>query len=251
MKSESRYSLLDRTLHRLAFSTIEIQKVLAGLEDKVYSKDLSRVEIDRPVFITSLPRAGTTLLLDVIASAGSFASHTYRNLPFLLIPLLWNTISGGGRKRNEIEIERAHGDGMTITYDSHEAFEEVLWRAFWPDKYLEDRVLVWEAEEHDPHDEFDGFFKSHIRKLLLLRGAPATSQRTTPTSRAYRSCFQCSLRLRCWCRFVDRSTTRYPCGDSTRTSRRFTQTNPSRSATWRTSGTMTLEPICDLLLSET
>ena len=31
-----------------------------------------------------------------------------------------------------VEIERAHGDGMTIGYDSHEAFEEVLWRAFWP-----------------------------------------------------------------------------------------------------------------------
>ena len=34
MKSESRYSLLDRTLHRLAFSTIEIQKGLADLEDR-------------------------------------------------------------------------------------------------------------------------------------------------------------------------------------------------------------------------
>ena len=171
MKSESRYTVLDRALHRLAFSTIEIQKGLSDLEDKVYGQNLARVEIDRPVFITSLPRAGTTLLLDVIASTGSFGSHTYRDLPFLLIPLLWNTISGGRRRRNGIEIERAHGDGMTIGYDSHEAFEEVLWRAYWPHKYLEDRILAWEAEERDPHDEFDGFFRSHIRKLLLLRGA--------------------------------------------------------------------------------
>ena len=170
-KSESRYSLLDRALHRLAFSTIEIQKGLADLEDKVYSKDLARMEIDRSVFITSLPRAGTTLLLDVIASTGSFGSHTYRDLPFLLMPLLWNTISSGGGKRNGIEIERAHGDGMTIGYDSHEAFEEVLWRAYWPHKYLEDRILTWEEEDRDPHDEFDSFFRSHIRKLLLLRGA--------------------------------------------------------------------------------
>ena len=172
MKSESRYTALDRALHRLAFSTIEIQKGLADLEDKVYGQNLARVEIDRPVFITSLPRAGTTLLLDVIASTGSFGSHTYRDLPFLLIPLLWNTISGGSRRRNGIEIERAHGDGMTIGYDSHEAFEEVLWRAYWPHKYLEDRILAWDAEERDPHDEFDGFFRSHIRKLLFLRGAP-------------------------------------------------------------------------------
>ena len=170
MKSESRYTALDRALHRLAFSTIEIQKGLADLEDKVYSKDLARMEVDRPVFITSLPRAGTTLLLDVIASTGSFGSHTYRDLPFVLIPLLWDTVSGGGRRQNESEIERAHGDGMTISYDSHEAFEEVLWRAYWPHKYVEDRILTWGAEDRDPHDEFDSFFRSHVRKLLLLRG---------------------------------------------------------------------------------
>ena len=171
MKSESRYSVLDRALHRLAFSTIELQKGLADLEDKVYAGKFSGMEVGPPVFVTSLPRAGTTLLMDVIASAGSFGSHTYRDLPFLLIPLLWDTISGGGRRRNGIEIERAHGDGMTISYDSHEAFEEVLWRAFWPAKYLEDRILTWGAEDRDPHDEFDGFFRYHIRKLLFLRGA--------------------------------------------------------------------------------
>ena len=171
MKSESRYSFLDRTLHRLAFSTIEIQKGLADLEDRVYGRNLARIEIDRPVFITSLPRAGTTLLLDVIASTGSFGSHTYRDLPFVLIPLLWDTVSGGVRRQNESEIERAHGDGMTISYDSHEAFEEVLWRAYWPHKYVEDRILTWGAKDHDPHDEFDGFFRSHVRKLLFLRGA--------------------------------------------------------------------------------
>ena len=171
MKSESRYSFLDRTLHRLAFSTIEIQKGLADLEDRVYSRNLARIEIDRPVFITSLPRAGTTLLLDVIASTGSFGSHTYRDLPFVLIPLLWDTVSGGGRRQNESEIERAHGDGMTISYDSYEAFEEVLWRAYWPHKYVEDRILTWAAEDRDPHDEFENFFRSHVRKLLFLRGA--------------------------------------------------------------------------------
>ena len=171
MKFESRYSMLDRALHCLAFSTIEIQKGLADLEDRVYSGQLTRIEIDRPVFITSLPRAGTTLLLDVIASTGSFGSHVYRDLPFLLIPMLWSTISGGWRRQEDELIERAHGDGMNIGYDSHEAFEEVLWRAYWPDKYLEDRILTWAADDRDPHGEFNEFFRSHVRKLMLLRGA--------------------------------------------------------------------------------
>ena len=171
MRFESRYSKLDRALHRMAFSTIEIQKGLADLEDRVYASQLAKREVDRPVFITSLPRAGTTLLLDVIASTGSFGSHIYRDLPFLLIPVLWNAISGPGRRQNGSEIERAHGDGMTIGYDSHEAFEEVLWRAYWPHKYLDDRILTWAKDDRDPHDEFNGFFRSHLRKLLLLRDA--------------------------------------------------------------------------------
>lgn len=171
MKFESRYSRLDRALHRLAFSTIEVQKGLADLEDRVYAGQLARIETGPPVFITSLPRAGTTLLLGVLASSGTFGSHIYRDLPFLLIPLLWNTISGGARRRDERLVERAHQDGMTIGYDSNEAFEEVLWQAYWPQKYLEDRILPWEASDRDPHDEFNGFFKSHLRKLLLLRSA--------------------------------------------------------------------------------
>ena len=171
MKSESRYSRLDRALHRLAFSTIEVQKGLADLEDRMYAGRLERMEAGPPVFITSLPRAGTTLLLDVLASTGTFGSHIYRDLPFLLIPLLWNAISGGGRRKDERLIERAHGDGMTIGYDSNEAFEEVLWQAYWPQKYLEDRILPWEANDRDPHEEFNGFFESHLRKLLLLRNA--------------------------------------------------------------------------------
>ena len=171
MKFESRYSRLDRALHRLAFSTIEVQKGLADLEDRVYAGRLARIEAGPPVFITSLPRAGTTLLLEVLASSGTFGSHIYRDLPFLLIPLLWNAISGGGRQRDDRLVERAHGDGMSIGYDSSEALEEVLWQAYWPQKYLGDRILLWEASERDAHEEFNGFFESHLRKLLLLRNA--------------------------------------------------------------------------------
>ena len=80
MSRQNSYSRLDRILHRLAFSTIELQKALADLEDRVYASRFSQIEVDRPVFITSLPRAGTTLLLEIVASLDAFASHTYRDI---------------------------------------------------------------------------------------------------------------------------------------------------------------------------
>ena len=170
MPFQDRYSKLDRLLHRWAFSAVEIQKALADVEARLYARHLDGIEIDRPVFITALPRAGTTLLLETLSSLDMFATHTYRNMPFLLIPLLWNALSRRFRAPEAV-VERAHGDGMTIGFDSPEAFEEVLWRAFWPEKYLDDCIAPWTATDEDVHREFGPFIKSHLAKMIALRAA--------------------------------------------------------------------------------
>ena len=168
MKFQDRYSQLDRLLHRLAFSTIEIQKALADIEDRVYAKRFSGITIDRPVFLTALPRAGTTLLLETLSRLKTFVTHTYRNMPFLLIPLLWHTFSHRFRVP-DTPVSRAHDDGMTIGFDSPEAFEEIVWRAFWPDKYPADRIVTWTAADEDTHEEFAPFITNHVAKLIALR----------------------------------------------------------------------------------
>jgi hypothetical protein len=167
---KNRYSKLDRLLHAMAFSSIDFQKAVSDIEDRIYAKRIADIEIDRPVFITSLPRAGTTLFLDLISSLDTFFAHTYRDMPFLLIPLLWNVISHRFQK-SDVFLERAHGDGMSINYDSVEAFEEVLWHAFWQEKYLDDRIELWTACDLDIDKEFELFIKSHLRKLIMLRSS--------------------------------------------------------------------------------
>jgi len=168
MKFENRYSKLDRMLHHLAFSSINIQKSLAHIEDHIYAKALANVGIDRPVFITSLPRSGTTLLLEILGSLDVFSAHTYRQMPFILLPLLWDKISRHFRT-SDIAHERAHGDGMTYSLDSVEGFEEILWHAFWPEKYQTDRINLWYEHDQDSDQEFDLFMRNHIRKILTLR----------------------------------------------------------------------------------
>ena len=177
MTFENRYSRIDRLLHRFAFSIIGIQKVMADIEDRIYAKRFTDVKIDRPVFITSLPRAGTTLFLELISALDSFAVHTYRQMPFVSIPLLWHDISRWFQTSDTVR-ERAHGDGMTIGYDSPEAFEEIFWKAFWPEKYEADRIRLWKADDQDRHGEFEDFIHNHIRKLVVLRanGEPNPSR---------------------------------------------------------------------------
>lgn len=163
------YSRLDRTLHRLAFAGLGLQKALADLEDHALVDQFEHVTAERPVFITSLPRAGTTLLLEVLSALPEFASHTYRNMPFVLCPILWDRISRGFRKESLLR-ERAHGDGMAIGYDSAEAFEEVVWTAFWGEKYLSDRIEPWSAADRDA--AFELFLGNHMRKIVALRRVP-------------------------------------------------------------------------------
>ncbi len=167
MQFESRHGGLDRLLHRIAFCSAGAQKALADIESRVYAKRLSSVEAGRPVFIASLPRAGTTLLLEAFAASGAFACHSYRNMPFLFTPLLWNALSRPFRKPGVV-MERVHADGMTVSADSPEAFEDALWRAFWPGKYAGGRIALWSAADRDPSGEFAPFFRDHLRKIIAV-----------------------------------------------------------------------------------
>lgn len=88
------YSPLDRLVHRIAFLFPGVQIAAADIEDLVFGHDLERVETGPPVFITSLPHAGTTILLTALNSAPELATHLYRDMPFLMAPLLWSRISG-------------------------------------------------------------------------------------------------------------------------------------------------------------
>jgi len=170
-----RYSGLDRLLHRVSFATAGIQAELADLEDLIYRKELAGIAARRPVFITALPRAGTTLLLELVSTLDGFASHCYRDMPFVLLPLMWHNLSKSFHQRS-VPSERAHGDGILVSLDSAEAFEEMLWKAKWPKHYLSDRIVPWTA---CGEPDVAAAFTSHMKKVIRLR------QRTPGVSPRY------------------------------------------------------------------
>ena len=72
------YSGLDRLLHRLAFTGVHVQRAAAEIEERCLAGAWSQAGPPRPVFITSLPRAGTTILLEAFARLPNVATHTRR-----------------------------------------------------------------------------------------------------------------------------------------------------------------------------
>ncbi|MBK8979381.1 MAG: sulfotransferase [Planctomycetes bacterium] len=173
---ENRYGRLDRILHRLAFATRRAQLGIADLEERTFRRELASVEPGPSVFVTALPRAGTTILLELLAGLPPFATHTYRDMPFVLCPLLWRRFTG--RRQAGEGRERAHGDGIRISLDSPEAFEEIVWMAFHSERYRGSSIAPWTTLGSA---EFAPFFAAHRRKLIALR------RRTVPAATRYLS----------------------------------------------------------------
>lgn len=169
---EDNYSSLDRMIHGLAFSGRAFQLTAADMESAFFSARFRNVRATSPVFVTSLPRAGTTLMLEVLHHVPALSTHLYRDMPFVFAPMLWDRWSGRFRKNAEL-AERAHGDGMLVGFDSPEAFEEILWRMFFPKKFEADRILLWKDSENA--EEFQEFFLDHMKKIVALRAGPRST----------------------------------------------------------------------------
>jgi hypothetical protein len=159
----------------MAFAAPFVQLTAADIEKMICGASYSTVRASRPIFITSLPRAGTTLMLEALNHFPSLASHLYRDMPFVLAPVLWSRLSGPFRQPSSL-AERAHGDGLAIGFDSPEAFEEILWRTFWPRMYGRDGIALWTADDYNR--DARGFFVDHMRKIVALRrpGRPDTGR---------------------------------------------------------------------------
>ena len=140
------YSWLEQKLHKFALSSQFMREVTFDFESINIS---SSSETENHIFIAGLARAGTTILLNALYESNLFASLTYSDMPFVLAPNLWSRISF--RKRDSELKERAHGDGIKVSTESPEAFEEVFWKTF--------------ADEE--HEELEEKFRTYLRNIVF------------------------------------------------------------------------------------
>ena len=160
------YSRTERAVHKLAFARPSVQLAAADIENTAFKRSFAGANAARPVLVTSLARAGTTMVLEILARMPELASQIYRDMPFVLAPVLWSKLSGPFQKQSG-RRERAHGDGVQIGFDSPESFEEVFWKAFWPDHYGAEGIRLWDAGSRNA--EATEFFANMRRKVVALR----------------------------------------------------------------------------------
>ncbi len=142
---------------------------LGNFETRVAAEAIDKLDVDRPIYVAGLARSGSTILLEILASHPDVASHRYRDYPPVFTPYFWSRFLERVPQRDEQAAERSHADGIKVTSESPEAFEEVLWMAFFPELHDPQRSSVLDRESSNPR--FERFYRDHIRKLLAVRGA--------------------------------------------------------------------------------
>ena len=103
---------------------------LANIETRMLKGSIADIPIDRPIFICGLARAGTTILLELLAQHPDTGTFRYQDYPFPMLPTWWDKMNWA---RNITPVERSHKDGITVTPESPEAMEEMIWMHFFPD----------------------------------------------------------------------------------------------------------------------
>ena len=115
------YSNIQKFLHDFVLSKKIINKSLFELEKIIYLKKKDIINQSH-VFITGLPRSGTTSLLNFLFLLNEYASLTYNNMPFILSPHFSKLF----HKKNFTKKERLHKDGINFDNNSPEALDEIF-----------------------------------------------------------------------------------------------------------------------------
>ncbi len=126
------YNLIQKFFHKICFKNKIILKYLYEIEKVIFLKNQNNFKNFNHVFICSLPRSGTTALLNYIYSTNNYASLTYNDMPFILSPNIYSFLN---LKSNIKKSERFHGDGISIDLDSPEAFDEIFFSLYETPEY--------------------------------------------------------------------------------------------------------------------
>ncbi|HYL27904.1 MAG TPA: sulfotransferase [Candidatus Nitrosotalea sp.] len=142
---------------------------LGNLESAMLARRIAAKTVDRPVYICGLPRAGTTITLQMLAEHPDVVTHKYADFLMPYTPYAWNKIFpkipvDAMRK----PVPRIHRDRIDVTRDSAEMGEEILWEHFFPHIHSEANYSVLDGSISNP--AFERFYNEHLRKLAIVRG---------------------------------------------------------------------------------
>jgi len=156
------YSVPSRVLHHMVLNNVFFKEMVFDIDCMASGVNRTHPKVTYPVYVAGLARSGTTILLEALYSTGQFITLTYRDMPFITAPYLWNKITKKVGIVSEEKKERAHGDNIYVNYDSPEAFEEVFWITFQKGSYVHEDQLA----KHEAEKEVVENYRKYVQNIL-------------------------------------------------------------------------------------
>lgn len=144
-----RYNFLEKLIHEIFLGNKFVNKSLFEVEKFLFLKK-KKISKNFHIFISGLPRSGTTILLNFIYSTKEFASLKYSNMPFLLSPNFSNIIN----KKKISKFKRLQDDGIYYDLESPEAFDEFFFsenKEFVKDELLNYLSLILKSQNKNKY----------------------------------------------------------------------------------------------------
>ncbi|NVM35675.1 MAG: sulfotransferase [Candidatus Lokiarchaeota archaeon] len=141
-----------------------ISLFLDKLETLALHNDIDKINIEKPIYITGLARAGTTIILEMLSKHLDVATHQYKHILMPYLPY-WFSLIANRIKIYTKPFERFHKDGIIVSRESPEALEEIFWRKFFDNYHDENISKVLSGDVSN--SKFEKFYRNHIRKLIF------------------------------------------------------------------------------------
>jgi hypothetical protein len=154
---------------RFFAATSGLWQRLGNVESRIVSQETGQLTVDRPIYVASLPRSGTTIVTEMLAQHPQLTSHRYSDFPNVWTPYWRNYLLQKSRTHTPKMTERAHKDRIQVNNDSPEAVEEVLWMNFFLSAHDAKMSNILDGDLRN--SQFDRFYEQHILKLLAVRDA--------------------------------------------------------------------------------
>ncbi|MFW9834166.1 MAG: sulfotransferase [Candidatus Thorarchaeota archaeon] len=153
---------------RLVKSVPSLADTLDSLESSKSGKNLDAYHVDRPIYVTGLARAGTTITLEMLSTHPDVAHHRYLHMVLPYTPH-WTQMIADKTPIMLSHTERIHKDRIMVNRSSPEAVEEIFWQRYFDQIVDESKSNIMTEDVNN--SEFEKFYRTHIRKLLMDQNA--------------------------------------------------------------------------------
>ena len=151
MLNPNSHNSLDQLLHDTYLGNQSLAEISFDIESLI----CGNAEVSNEnIFVTGLARSGTTSVFNYLYNSNEFASLLYSDMPFLLMPNLWNLMP---KKKNIDKTERFHGDNILVGSDSPEALDEFFWKVFLKNSYINKDSLDINKIENDTLHKYERY----------------------------------------------------------------------------------------------